>query len=320
MLLSAAVSGAVEPGCPGSAAPDPAVIFCDDFEQGVLTGEAGPYLEGGQVFAPEPGMGLAGSQALVARWTQAGQVGAGGFLLPIGRVPEDGYRRSKIRPAEDLREIYWRFYHRTLAPWPMPNPAKLTRAWVFGSEDHWGQAAILHLWEGPAPLLDPVSGVLQVSGSDRMITTGYNDFEHFEWLGILRGRTPIYDADDAGRWFCIETRFRLNDPGAANGVAAYWIDGELQARRDDLDFVGTWDDYGINMVALENWVNEGAPAPAVRVMDNLVIPTARIGCDARPAARVIESASATALVAMAMVIGLAGAALAARLRRGHAGR
>lgn len=278
VLFHGSLASAAEPGCPGGARPDPAVIFCDDFEGGVEVGDAGPYLVGGRIFRSEAGMGVGGSVGMVARWTRAGQVGAGGFILPFGRVPEDGHRRSRIRQNEDFRDVYWRFRHRTLDPWPMSNPGKLSRAYVFGDPDHWGQAAILHLWDGPKLVLDPVSGVREVDGEDRMVTTGYNDFPNFEWLGIQRGFTPIYSPEQVGRWFCIETRFKLNDPGRANGVIELWIDDELQARRNGLDFVGRWSDYGINTIALENYVNEGAPGPAVRVMDDLVVSTERIGC------------------------------------------
>ncbi len=40
----------------------------------------------------------------------------------------------------------------------------------------------------------------------------------------------------AGRWVRIEQEIVLNDPGAANGIARVWIDGQLRLERRDLVF------------------------------------------------------------------------------------
>ena len=111
-----------------------------------------------------------------------------------------------------------------------------------------------------------------------VVTTRYNDFENLSWLGNLRGVTPIFAADHAGKWFCIEVHVRLNDPGQSNGIHEFWIDGNLEARRTGLNFVGTYADYGINAVYLENYWNGGSPKQQERYFDSFVVSTKRIGC------------------------------------------
>jgi hypothetical protein len=39
----------------------------------------------------------------------------------------------------------------------------------------------------------------------------------------------------SGVWYCVEAHVRLNDPGSANGVQEFWINGNLEASSSDLD-------------------------------------------------------------------------------------
>jgi hypothetical protein len=164
------------------------------------------------------------------------------------------------------------------------NPMKLSRATSFSSPTSWAQAMIAHLWQGPGSLLkmEPASGV--VNGV--VITTKYNDFDNLEWLnknglgiGDPTGVTPIFDSDHDDTWFCIEMHTKLNDPGQINGLQEFWIDGQLEARRTDMNFVDTWTAYGINAIFFENFWNDGnSPQVQERYFDNIVVSTQPIGC------------------------------------------
>src|SRR5262249_4010511 len=55
------------------------------------------------------------------------------------------------------------------------------------------------------------------------------------------------------------------------------IDGRLEAERPDLDWHGTWDEYAINALFLENYWNSGSPKRQTRTFDDLVISTHPIG-------------------------------------------
>jgi len=204
---------------------------------------------------------------------QAGEVGAGGVKKCFGRNPMD-YRGLGVRPTEDFREVYWRQYVKMQPGW-VGNPAKLNRAIAFAGSN-WSEAMIAHVWGGNRLNLciDPASGVNEQS---QVVTTRYNDFANLTWLGYRHGDTQLFDTDEAGRWVCIETHVRLNTPGHSDGVFTLTIDGQVEAGRDDLNWVYAWDDYGINAVFLENYWNAGSPVRQERWFDDFVISTSPIG-------------------------------------------
>lgn len=56
------------------------------------------------------------------------------------------------------------------------------------------------------------------------------------------------------------------------------MDSTLEARRTDLNWVGSWSAYGLNAVYFETYWNSGWPQPQERYFDNIVVSTQRIGC------------------------------------------
>ena len=117
-----------------------------------------------------------------------------------------------------------------------------------------------------------------IDDNDQVKCIGYNDFSHMDWLGYRSGITPIFDSEHDNRWYCIEAHVRLNDAGQSNGVQEFWIDGQLEARRENLNFVRSYTDYGINAIFFENYWNAGSPQEQERYFDNIVVSTQRIGC------------------------------------------
>lgn len=258
------------------ASPQPGWIWCDDFEQDRLH-KYFEYDSASGSFMRAAGAGVDGSFGMRARFSR-GQVSAGSLHLAIGKAP-DAYFRPVDAGTAKYRDVYWRLYVRYQPGWVGGVGYKLTRAASFTSSN-WAEAMIAHLWGGDAPdtnylQLDPVSGT---DGGGNVRPTKYNDFTRFRWLGKRRGTTPLGDAAHVGTWHCVETHARLNDPGAADGVFEFWIDGDLQARESSLDFVDTFTTYGINAIFFENYWNPGAPADQERDIDNIVVSTQRIGC------------------------------------------
>ena len=250
-------------------------IFSDDFETTNSFVENGRYFEyddNGGDFIPMDGVGVNGSRGMRVKW-QAGEVSAGGLALGFGRQT-DPYMDKGIRSTEDFREIYYRVYLKMQAGW-IGNPGKLSRATILAKND-WSQAMIAHLWQGNGDALgiDPVSGT---NSSGIVVTNGYNDFANFTWLGFKSGSTPIFDASHADKWYCIESHVKLNDKGKSNGIQEFWIDGHLEARSDNLNFVSSYTAYGINVIFFENYWNEGSPRDQERYFDNIVVSTKRIG-------------------------------------------
>ena len=254
----------------------PEWIFCDDFEsEGPLKAPERyfEYGDSGGDFIPLTGAGIGGSRGMRTIFRE-GVVGAGGMKLAFGRNP-NGYMRSSLRADEDFREIYYRMDLRMQPGW-VGNPAKLSRATIFTSGSDWSQAMIAHLWsDGDDHLL--VDPVRCIDDSNRVKCNGYNDFDNMSWLGYKPGITPIFSTDLAGGWHSVEAHVRLNDPGAANGIQEFWIDGRLEARREGLDFVRGYTDYAINAIFFENYWNDGSPKEQERFFDNIVVSTEPIG-------------------------------------------
>lgn len=272
IAVSAPTTGPVTNEC--SSAPA-AWIWCDDFEQDRLSGYF-EYVSNNGSFTRATGVGVGGSTGMRARWSAAGQVSAGNLKLAFGRTPSS-YMRPVDAGTQNYREVFWRVYVRNEPAWTGGGGYKFSRAISFANSN-WAEAMIAHLWTGGTTsvlTIDPASGT---DASGNLRTTQYNDFANLRWLGSASGRTPIFDSSHVGQWYCVEAHVRLNDAGQSNGVFEFWVDGNLEARRSDLNWVGSYADYGINSVFLENYWNDGAPKAQERYFDRFVVSTQPIGC------------------------------------------
>ncbi|MEP7256936.1 MAG: polysaccharide lyase [Flavitalea sp.] len=250
-------------------------IFSDDFESDkpfIAQGRYFEYGDNGGEFVPITGVGVNSSIGMRVKWQQ-GEEEAGNLKLGFGKQP-DGYMDKGIHSSDNFRDIYYRSYIKMGAGW-QGNPYKHSRAMIFSGAD-WSQAMIAHLWQNETDglAMDPATGV---DASGTVITQGYNDFNHLIWLGNKAGTTPVFSSANAGKWFCVEAHVKLNDPGQANGIHEFWIDGVLQARSANLDFTKTYTEYGINAIFFENYWNGGSPKEQERYIDNIVVSTKRIG-------------------------------------------
>lgn len=266
-----------EPGCPGSVNPNSSYIFCDDFESSEpLADRYFEYNDHGGTYLRLAGVGINNSSGMRTLW-QSKEMEAGNLKYAFGRVPAGIGVKAHTHLETDFREIYWRHYLKMKAPWS-GYPHKLSRATIFASKTSWAQAMIAHIWSGsdsPVLNIDPATGI---DSANQLVTTTYNDFANQRWLGAVAGSTPIFSEENAGRWFCIETHVKLNTPGGKDGIFRFWVDNQLQAERLDLNWVGSWSDYGLNTIMFENYWNGGAPGIRERFLDNIVISTSRIGC------------------------------------------
>ncbi len=141
---------------------------------------------------------------------------------------------------------------------------------------------VAHGWSGNQAsvdrdylLIEPVRGTTE---SGTLVTTTYNDFANFTWLGSQRSTTALYTAPYYGQWQCLEFRVRLNDAGQANGVFTFWRNGIEEASRTGLNWLGSFSAYAINAIYLENYWNAGAPQMQERYIDDFVVSASRIGC------------------------------------------
>ena len=254
--------------------PKPGWIWCDDFEEDRLRGYF-EYANTDGRFVRVRGSGVSGSYGMSARYPASAPSSPGQLHLAFGKTPNPYFKPVDAGTAT-YREIYWRLYVLHPKVWVGEGPDKLSRAISFAG-GNWSQAMIAHVWNGGHPqlVIDPASGT---DPQGTVMTTRYNDGDHFRWLGAATGTTNVFDSAHLGRWVCVEAHVRLNDPGESNGVFELWVDGNAEASRTELNWVGAFSAYGINALFIENYRNDASPAEQSRFLDNFVVSTQRIGC------------------------------------------
>lgn len=256
---------------------NPAWIFCDDFDVNRLDRYFEVDNAGGR-FNRLAGAGNDGSFGMRGVYTTAQQTSSGSLKLAFGKTP-GGYIRSIDAGTIKYREVYWRVYVRNQPGWTGGGGDKLSRATSLVNSN-WAQAMSAHVWSGGANnyylTLDPASGT-DVAGNLR--TTRYNDFNNMRWLGEVAGTNPLFAPASIGQWHCVEAHVKWNDAGSSNGIFEYWINDQLNVRLTTLNWVGAYNDYGMNAIFLENYWNNGSPVQQYRDLDNFVVSTQRIGCN-----------------------------------------
>jgi hypothetical protein len=255
-------------------------VFCEDFE--TITDPRDvvlDYQDGDGAFVLVDGIGASGSHAMEVSY-RTGEEEAGWMVLSFGASPIATDGRPSYAPDGSFQEVYWRLRVKTEPGWPSVGPGQLTRTVSFASND-WSEAVVAHLRSaGQSEHVEAVP-VTCVSGTD-VACAGYDDQAGLESLGAMVGETPLFSDELSGEWHCVEGHLLLNTPGEADGVLEFWIDDELQAGRSDLDLRGSWTDYAINALVVENLWPGGAPAPLRRWIDDVVVSTEPIGCEASP--------------------------------------
>jgi hypothetical protein len=183
---------------------------------------------------------------------------------------------SQFRSNEDFTEIYWRMWVKHQAGWVSePGNLSLSKIVSMVSSDM-SQAMFANLGSKGDVL---ASGPGSCVNGDQIICSGLNDPTNTKWLPGVQGSAPIFSSTETGTWRCVEAHVALNTPGEKDGVLEFWVDGQLDASRNDLDFRGSYTGHGLNSVFFFNWYSEGSPAEQRRWMDDIVVATERIGCD-----------------------------------------
>lgn len=262
-----------EPFCPNEPDANPNVIFCDSFEP--ENGNRNAFTDNYFFFDNDEGdfkavtdESVHGTTSLQAKW-QKGEIEAGSMQVHFGRSP----LRTNIRPNENFREVYWRYYLKLESDFE-DYPDKMGRLTIF-AKANWSQAMIAHVWaasdERNKVVIDPASGIK----NNQLSTTKWNDFANLSWLGLVKSQSNF----PKGEWVCIEAHVKLNDRNQSNGIFELSINEKLEASKYNLNWVGNWSEYGINAMHFSNYWNAGSPKEGQkRYLDALVISTAPIGC------------------------------------------
>lgn len=277
---STTTGGALPPSAGYALCPDPlpeSWVLCEDFEEVEdLSKVFFEYQDGDGAFVLGAGDAASGERSMRTKYHK-GIEGAGWLSAAIGANPVVYGDRPNAAAGGNFDAIYWRFRVKTQAGWPDVGLGHLTSATVLASSE-WTQAMVARLrsdGDNVVLLADPISCI----EGGAVACAGFEDTMGQKGLGGLVGATPIFSEAAADQWHCVEAHVALNTPGAIDGVFEFWVDGALENGAYDLDWRGTWGEYGINLVTLENLWPAGAPADLERAVDDLVISTAPIGCD-----------------------------------------
>lgn len=257
---------------------DSNVVWYDDFNKGEKV-----YMESAGDIDPDESYGGSGG-SMKAGFKQGETNGEGNRKLAFGDFPDPDSSTNVAQRGRQFDDIFWRIYVKHEYGW-QGAPAKMSRATSIVS-GNWRQAMILHVWSGKenSLTLDPASGV--DGQSSTVITTKYNDFDNLNWLGNNpASEFQISSTGESGYWVLVEARAKLNTPGKSDGLARLWIDGRLEAERENLNFRGSYTDHGINAVFLESYWNNGSIKTQGRWYDNFIVSTKPIGpvvCPSNP--------------------------------------
>lgn len=257
---------------------DSNVIWYDDFNRGEKD-----YLESTGDIDPDESYGGSGGSMKVG--FEQGEInGEGNRKLAFGDFPDPDSECDVVQRGQQFDDVFWRIYVKHEYGW-QGAPVKMSRATSIVS-GNWRQAMILHVWSGKenSLTLDPASGV--DGQSSIVITTKYNDFDNLNWLGNNpSSEFQISSTRESGYWVLVEARAKLNTPGKSDGLARLWIDGRLEAERENLNFRGSYTDHSINAVFLESYWNSGSIKTQGRWYDNFIVSTKPIGpvvCPSNP--------------------------------------
>jgi hypothetical protein len=256
--------------------PRPEWLWCDDFEIDRLAAYFEHDKAGGR-FRRDSTAGRNGSYGMRATFLDRGR-SAGTLKVAVGRAPSGIHAVDTSKTAR--RELYWRVFVRHDTAWSPTTGARLIQGTSLVNRRR-SQAMAAYVWSGdsrPTRLAaDPASGT-DAAGNVR--TTRYDDFANLRWIGPAYTAAEVLDTTRARQWQCIEAFARLNSPGQADAVFRVWVDTTLQAQRTGFNWVGSYRDFGLNAVAIENILNGPAVAYQERSYDNLIVSTAPIGCAA----------------------------------------
>jgi len=250
-------------------------LFCEDFEEVVeLRDVFFEYQDGDGSFVLDDQESASGLRSMRATYAE-GVEGAGWLSVSVGENPSTRDLRPEYRETEQFDDLHFRFRVRMEPGWPDVGPGHLSRV-LSVANDSYGQAVVATLASDDDDTTLLGEGISCVGAGSWC--SGLGD-DGARTVGLLQGTTPLFSADLAGRWHCIEGHVRLNSPGESDGMFEYALDGQAERSQSNMDWRGDWQEYGLNLVIIENFWVGGAPRSLSRWIDDFVIATEPIGCE-----------------------------------------
>lgn len=216
-------------------------------------------------WAPNEGMGVSG--ALRAAMLP-GRDNAATIKVHFGHNPANASEQA----ADKCVEIWWRVYLRHDAAAAVEDATLAGLVGIAGSSGPRAMEARVSSGTGGALKISAHSPSARGSMRGSTSTRGTA-----ETIGTSLGTSQVLNRSEAGRWICIESRVRLNDPGETNGAFDLWVDGRRECALTGLRWNGGGGSIHMNALILENGVSRKTGRRASIWLDNLVVAAAEIG-------------------------------------------
>ncbi len=265
-------------------------IYCDDFEDRNMNeyydyfNRFGRYQIRSGVF----GRGMEDSRGLLSwfGYYDSDTEGPHGTWakLAFGNTPDNSFYKPVGDTTKTNRDLYWRFYVKSNTGVdpdtgePLLNlsgTGPLARIYGMGPDDTPFMEAEIAYPDQTGKLTSTLyGGMFDSDGNPIGLTSAP--------LAELQGDTPVMQPLPmaTGPWYEIQVHVKLNEPGASNGVYELWVDGELESSASNLDWIGDYTAYGLNVVELYNNNQQAGVTGGDtenRVIDNMVLSMAPIG-------------------------------------------
>ena len=169
--------------------------------------------------------------------------------------------------TQGVNEMYVRFYERWSDNFQWPGTGYGPHNIYIGAGDF------------DSPTSSELTAYLEVRNRHplAMIAGGHRGIDYTEW----EANSSEIELD---RWYCLEMRLRMSDPGQKNGVIQVWVDGDLVIdvhdafmRREYLDLDGN--PLAFHLFMIGPWYHDGVTSSETMYIwiDELAISTQHIG-------------------------------------------
>lgn len=127
----------------------------------------------------------------------------------------------------------------------------------------------------------PTWGITVAEANAKQATSG-------QFVNLIQNRSGYSSSNpfvtQTGRWYTVEVRRRLNDPGQRNGIFQMWVDGALLAEYTTVlyrvPFDGTFGSnmaYGTNFAMISDYMSNGSTRDQSIYYDDVKFSTTPIG-------------------------------------------
>jgi len=184
--------------------------------------------------------------------------------------------------AEKVQDLYWRarVMHSESSGWPAGREPTFLSVFVLFDSARRRQVQVDMLITPPESSDDPW---LVVEEGLRCGTPGAERCTEVDRLDPISADQPLVGALGPWpeqTWRCLEGHLRLNTPGSSDGELAVFADG-VEAplgRLQKLNWRDDWDEWGINAVQLQGWLDDPGSGDGRLWLDDFALDDERIGC------------------------------------------